>query len=384
MKLLRIRAEGLPLFAGEVDLIFYAQQRVAADDREQLHRLFSNVYLNPVSSFIGINASGKTSVLKLILTVLEILNNEPINHIETREILGVENRVELNTWFWVDSTRELYHLETVIYGERQESGEIRYRIESERLWSRASSEVSTRKSMLEFGSRAPIMVRDQKQEFLSDDVSIMIALNRKTQERVRVVSLLPYTNTNILPFSRDVPAEIIQFLDPTIEYLHIEERKGKRLIRLKFMEKEEMILDDPVQLNQYLSSGTVKGMITFTMAENILKTGGIMVIDEIENHFNEEIAMTLIRFFMDSKLNCRGGSLIFSTHYSELLDEFDRNDCIYITRNRNGITADNLTSLLKRNDIKKSDAYQSGFLEGTTPAYDAYMRLKKSMAASME
>ena len=67
----------------------------------------------------------------------------------------------------------------------------------------------------------------------------------------------------------------------------------------------------------------------------------------------------------------------------ELLDEYDRNDGICIVRNRNGITAENLSHILKRNDIKKSDAYQSGFLEGTTPAYEAYMRLKKSLAASI-
>ena len=75
------------------------------------------------------------------------------------------------------------------------------------------------------------------------------------------------------------------------------------------------------------------------------------------------------------------GTLIFSTHYPELLDEYDRNDSIFITRNRNGITVENLTNILKRNDIKKSDAYQSGFLEGTTPTYEAYMQLKKSLAA---
>ena len=73
----------------------------------------------------------------------------------------------------------------------------------------------------------------------------------------------------------------------------------------------------------------------------------------------------------------------FTTHYPELLDEYDRNDGICIVRNRNGITAENLSYILKRNDIKKSDAYQSGFLEGTTPAYEAYMRLKKSLAASI-
>ena len=85
---------------------------------------------------------------------------------------------------------------------------------------------------------------------------------------------------------------------------------------------------------------------------------------------------------MDKKVNPRGAVLLFSTHYSELLDELDRNDSIYIIRNRRGITADNLSSLLKRNDIKKSDAYQSGFLEGTVPMYDAYMDLKKALIQS--
>ena len=83
---------------------------------------------------------------------------------------------------------------------------------------------------------------------------------------------------------------------------------------------------------------------------------------------------------MDSRLNRKGGTLIFTTHYPELLDEFDRNDGICIVRNRNGIAVENLSHILKRNDIKKSDAYQSGFLEETTPAYEAYMRLKKNLA----
>ena len=108
------------------------------------------------------------------------------------------------------------------------------------------------------------------------------------------------------------------------------------------------------------------------------------MVDEIENHFNKEIVTTLMRFFMDSRLNKRGGTLIFTTHYPELLDEYDRNDGICIVRNRNGITVENLSYILKRNDIKKSDAYQSGFLEGTTPAYEAYMRLKKNLAASIK
>ena len=60
-----------------------------------------------------------------------------------------------------------------------------------------------------------------------------------------------------------------------------------------------------------------------------------------------------LRFFMDNRLNKNGGTLIFTTHYPELLDEYDRNDGICIVRNRNGITAENLSHILKRNDIKK-------------------------------
>ena len=41
-------------------------------------------------------------------------------------------------------------------------------------------------------------------------------------------------------------------------------------------------------------------------------------------------------------------------------------------------------SILKRNDIKKSEAYESGFLEGTVPMYDAYMNLKKSIIRSLK
>ena len=87
---------------------------------------------------------------------------------------------------------------------------------------------------------------------------------------------------------------------------------------------------------------------------------------------------------MDSRLNKRGGTLVFTTHYPELLDEYDRNDGICIVRNRNGITVDNLSNIVKRNDIKKSDVYHSGFLEGTAPAYEASLNLKKNFATSIQ
>ena len=246
------------------------------------------------------------------------------------------------------------------------------------------SSVKSKKYLTDFSGLLPIAARNTDEAYLPDDVSFIIAHNKKANDKIDVFSLLSYTNINILPFTDDIPLEVITFLDPTIEKLCFEKIEDKALIHLKFKGEEELILNNAVELEQYLSSGTIKGIITFSIVKEVLASGGYILVDELENHFNKEIVVTLIRFFMDSSLNKNGSTLIFTTHYPELLDEYDRNDAIYIVRNRNGITAENLSYILKRNDIKKSDAYQSGFLEGTTPAYEAYLRLKKNLAASLK
>lgn len=383
MKILRITVNGLPLFKQELDLLFYTQQRIGEDDKEKLYKIEPNYYLHTACAFIGINASGKTSVLKVINLALNILRNEPINHVESRNILGACERATFKICF-LDKKNNVYCLKTVITSKKAKAGRYVYSIIEEKLWGKPISSVKSKKYLTDFTAISPIAVRNTEEAYLPDDVSFIIAHNKKANDKIDVFSLLSYTNINVLPFTDDIPLEVITFLDPTIEKLCFEKIEDKALIHLKFKEEEELILNNSVELEQYLSSGTIKGIITFSMVKEVLTSGGYLLIDEIENHFNKEIVVTLMRFFMDSSLNKNGSTLIFTTHYSELLDEYDRNDAIYIVRNRNGITAENLSYILKRNDIKKSDAYQSGFLEGTTPAYEAYLRLKKNLAASLK
>lgn len=381
MRVLRITAKGLPLFKEELDISFFAQQRVADDDKDLLYPLFSNVYMNCSNAFIGINAAGKTSVLKVILLALNLLNNQPINHIETKDILGETQKAVINICFRSDA-KEICRLETVITSEKTKTDFVYYKIVAETLWEKPEDSVTAKKNLTDFSNWEPIAIR-KEEEFLSDDVSIIIASNKKKKERMDIVSLLSFTNINVLPFADEIPVDVISFLDPTVEKLYFDKKDNKTLIHLQFRGQVEIVLNNPIDLNLYLSSGTIKGIVAFTLAKEVLKTGGYLVMDEIENHFNKEIVSTLMRFFMDARFNKNGATLIFTTHYPELLDEYDRNDSIHIIRNRNGITVENLSNILKRNDIKKSEAYQSGFLEGTTPMYEAYMRLKKSIANSI-
>lgn len=383
MKILRITVNGLPLFKQELDLLFYTQQRVSEDDKEKLYKIEPNYYLHTACAFIGINASGKTSVLKVINLALNILRNEPINHVESRNILGGCENASFKICFF-DNKRNICCLETVVKSKKAKAGGYVYSIVEEKLWEKPVSSVKSKKYLTDFTAISPIAVRNTEEAYLPDDVSFIIAHNKKANDKIDVFSLLSYTNNNILPFTEDIPLEVIAFLDPTIEKLYFEKVEDKASIHLKFKDEEEIILNNAVELEQYLSSGTIKGIITFSMVKEVLASGGYILVDELENHFNKEIVVTLMRFFMDSSLNKNGSTLIFTTHYPELLDEYDRNDAIYIVRKRNGITAENLSYILKRNDIKKSDAYQSGFLEGTTPAYEAYLRLKKNLAASLK
>ena len=378
MKILRITAQGLPLFKEDLDICFYAQQRVSEDDKNNLYNMIENYYLHSACAFIGINASGKTSVLKVVNLALSIINNEPINHAETKSILGGAKKATICTCFY-DKRKYVCCLETEITAKKSKTGEYIYSIISERLWEKPIGSVRSKKYLTDFAGMKPTAIRNQDEIYLPDDVSFIIAHNKKVNDTVEVFSLLSYTNINVLPFTEDIPLEVIAFLDPTIEKLCFEQVDGKTFIHLKFKNEEEIILNNAVDLEQYLSAGTIKGIITFSMVKEVLQSGGYLLVDEIENHFNKEIVTTLVHFFMGSRFNKNGGILIFTTHYPELLDEYDRNDGIYIVRNCNGITVENLSYILTRNDIKRSYAYQSGFLEGTTSTYEAYIRLKESL-----
>ena len=388
MRLLKIFIQDMPRFKGNIDIDFITKQRVAEDDQEKLFNTFSNnytsIYTNQAISFIGLNASGKTTILKAISFVINLLNNEALNNIKSKEILNDlsdNEKVKITSFFYNDNS--VYKLETHIEKRvNQVDNESKLIITEERLWEKDATKVKTKKSLFEFNDSDIRIERNEKEQFLLNDVSVMIAINKEKQSNFPLRDMLMWTNHNMLNILGKFPKELLTFLDPSIEYFKCDIRKKPADIRLKFYESEEIILNNPSEIEKYLSSGTIKGINVFMNALLCFMEGGYLIVDELENHFNEEIVTTLVRFFMNPNVNRNGATLIYSTHYSELLDEYDRNDCIYIVRNRGGIYTENLSLILKRNDIKKSEAYESGYLEGTVPIYESYMALKKVLSSA--
>ena len=367
---------GLTLFKDTIDIDFYTEQRVSGDNNEMVTPCFGNVYTNNVISIVGINASGKTSLLKIISFVIEFMNGESINNISNIDILDDTQNVTITAYFF-DPKEGIFKLESEIIRVVNDNLDIRYIINNERLWCKKVSRVKSKKDLFEFDDKCIIKERDNNAEFLKDDTSIILSLNKSKSFYLK--DLIQLTNLNFLRLIGDFPQELIAFLDPSIEYFSFDKITGES--KLKFFDREEIIVSNPVIFEHYLSSGTIKGINVFINAMVVFEMGGYLIVDELENHFNREIVATLLRFFMNKSVNKNGATLIFSTHYAELLDEFERNDGIYIVRNRNGISAQKLSNILTRNDIKKSEAFKSDFLKGTVPTYDSYMQLKKAIVS---
>ena len=383
MRLLRIRVDGLPLYKDCFDVSFYAVQRVQNNHLNSLFNLFGNIYVNTVEAFAGINASGKTTALQVISFVNMLLCAKPLNADYIPKILGEDIKTVFDIDFFADNN--IFHLNSEIIKSKKSDGSYGIRIISEKLWAKAATTKVNKSNLLDFGSLMPIRLRNNNDEYLPDDVSIMIAINKQLDDKNMFIDLGGFTNINLyIPLGKEVSPEIISLLDPTIEYIRVESLNNKVITRLKFFGQNELVLLNPSELNAYLSSGTVKGVRVFSDAARVLKQGGYLIIDEIENHFNRELVVSLLRLFMNKKTNPKGAVIVFSTHYPELLDELDRNDAVFVTRSNHGLTIDNLNSLLKRNDIKKSEVYQSNFLGGTAPKYKALVTLQKSIIKNLE
>lgn len=394
MKLLKVIAEGLPLFNNTLEIDFFADGRVSQNERHELNHLFGGLYLNKTLSFTGINASGKTQILNTLSFVMYLIQAKSINTVETGffpkdniNVLNLEREesAKFTIYFYTNSGgKKIHKLETQIkWDVDQYEQKNKYIITDERLYTKNIAGIRSRKQVFDFeGIHFEDRMKDEKFLSLSKDVSMLNTyFNTRTFYPVYYLEQLSFTNVNLLSgIMVDIPEQFLEFLDPSIEYLkfeNIEQNKSMKIL-LKFRHEDRIIeLDSFMDLNKILSSGTVKGCGILINAYRTIKFGGYLIIDELENHFNREIIATLIDLFLDRNVNKNGGTLIYSTHYVELLDYINRNDSIYIVRKEKGIEIEKLSNSNKRRDNTKSNLFINALLKNTAPNYRAINNLKK-------
>lgn len=158
-------------------------------------------------------------------------------------------------------------------------------------------------------------------------------------------------------------------LDGYIEYI---KNNTDNLVELKFFGQDK-IIESPRNIMSYLSSSTIKGITIFERAYKALETGAYYCVDEIELHIHKTIVIKLIELFANNITNPHGAVIVFTTHYSEILDSIKRHDSIYIMqKEKNSIVPARMSDLFKRNDISNSRLYLSGVFN-SAPSYEEYM-----------
>lgn len=396
-KLIQIEATGVKLFEKTVRIDLYAKNRVIDDD-EYTNLLISqgNTKISTLNTiaFTGVNASGKTKAIQLIAFVILLLQGKSVNNAMEKlhliEILDTTCNLSIKTLFYEKS--KVYKLDTIIEIRHSDEGpEDMAMITEERLYAKEEKRIKSKKALDYFDESMLTIVRGKDTEYLPDDVSIIIGHNNKIGYKKPDTGMYMINEYNAVNFnflyridSRYLPY-IIKYLDSSIEYIDFKKDEGEfpqRTLRLKYKSDDnEIVLNNPIELENYISSGTIKGIYMITGIIRVLRNGGYYIIDEIENHFNQELVASIVSLFSSERTNPKGAVIIFTTHYPELLDRFKRNDNVYITRHGiKGITITNLSDELKRNDIKRSEILQSDYLGGTAPSYEAYMDLKKHIA----
>jgi AAA15 family ATPase/GTPase len=383
LRILRIEYKNLPVYDGNFAIDLFAADRVMKD--EFLYRMHNTLYLQNLISFAGMNATGKTTALRLInLAMRIVINNASLNDIISIRYGMLGNDSEMIVTFCNDDTVYQLHSYFAETNTSVASNISHYSFKEEILKSKSLKGIKRRKDLLNFDDAKVLAKRSeldaQAKSVLKPDDSIVIMVTRDNDCIVQDVLTENYVNYS--PMLGDTPSAVLNAFDENIEYLKTytydqDNHKNLQWV-LKFKNNETVYrTDNPIELNRLISAGTIKGQTIIGLATAVLSKRGYLIVDELENHFNKEIVHVILDLFNNEKTNPRGACLIFTTHYSEILDFIDRKDNIYLTRKKNGLlSVSKLSNEINRNDIKKSELIISNYLHGTAPKYQQIKKLK--------
>lgn len=387
MKILKTKIRGLSYFKnGEFEFDFFASKNVNfyEKERKNVSHVINKLYKLNSIALLGINASGKTTSLKLVLAMLNIfIKNKSLSEDDIPEI-GNYFDDEVICENYIFNQEWIYKIESIISKDKSNSlyfkDEVLYRKKVKKTESKDKIFTNFEETI----SRKDIDVTYLKQT----DSIFSGVLNKKNHQLVEdsVVDLTNITDVNkIQYFANDMDISYVNFLDDSIESLIFEEDTKKFKIRFKY--SKELIESNIVDLNRFLSSGTIKGIMILLNIQFILNSGGYLIIDELENHLNKSIAVQLIKLF-NSNINKNSATLIFTTHYIEITDFIDRSDSIYVLKKNPLINIEKMSNIIgekDRSDRKKSDLILSGsYGLGTAPKNSSYKMMRESMNKSIQ
>ena len=113
------------------------------------------------------------------------------------------------------------------------------------------------------------------------------------------------------------------------------------------------------------SAGTQKLFHLAPLIIDVLGTGGVLIVDELDNSMHPFMAELIIRLFNDPEVNQGNAQLIFSTHNTSLMSpERFRRDQIWLTEKINGATKIYSLEDFDKKRVKPQSPFNRWYAEG--------------------
>ncbi len=376
MRLLKMYFDHLKMFEdGVFDLDFFTSDRVPASDSSATE-LERPIYTNNILAFAGINASGKSTALRLIDLAARVLNG--------RSISGTESLSALCTLFNGPSTLRCLVWEggkyflvksTLLTPEFTPGGYDRELTFGEELIFSIPSSLLKKSHLASWDELLDVaqLVYQRSKPLL--DLTIVSSFNLSIASPVISYecggrpSLPVFSEEGFtLRQATEGTDRILKVFDARIS--HLEPQDSGRAFILQF-ENEEPLLLSAEGLAEVLSSGTMRGLSLVYRALSALTTGGYLLVDEIENHLNRQLVQVVLDLFVNKSTNPNGATIVFTTHYPQVLDHVHRKDNVYfLARGTNSLsTVVKYSTKVKRIENKKSEVFAANYIKGTAPRY---------------
>lgn len=373
MKLLRVVASNFKNCCDNFTIDFVAKSRKTSEDKEyELQAIADDLYAFNTVAFVGKNASGKTTAVDLLDCCYSILGDFCL---ENKHYLYDGIKLEI-----------IFYHEDFIYRYRTELGS------STTLSNKASFINQTLEQKKYYKSKIKSIYLDDDFEPVSnisdlpEDTSITFFVLKKKETRAIYFDCDGEgANTYQLMFKAlkkyDIPlstlSHILRIFDENIREISM---KDDHNFCLKFegnLPRDQIMSDK--ELLYFLSSGTTKGMLLYTLVVASLKYGFDLIIDEVENHFHKTLVENMLSLYKDKSVNRHNATLIFTTHYCEVLDLFNRQDNIWISKANSKVALSNMYDDydLRPELLKSKQFYNNAFQ--TSVNYEDLMKLKKEL-----
>lgn len=370
MKLLRVKSTGFKNCIDDFCIDMVAKSKKTSEDIEyELNEIDEGLYVYNTVGIVGKNASGKSSTLQLLDWCYDILSTFSLSgkgnnyHGISLEIIFYEAGYLYKYITDLDNSNSLK--DNAIFKNQEMYRKKYYKTKIKKIYDDEWDE------HIEMSTPIP------------EEMSIIFAVLKKSQIREFF-----YEAGMDAPDSYDVTFKLMKvakledkFIEKVLRIFDENITQIKQIDESNYslVYQREVKTFSENDLYRFMSSGTTKGLSLYILAIMSLQMGFDLIVDEIENHFHKTLVENLVMLYKDKNVNKKNATLIFSTHYCELLDLFNRSDNIWITHSREKIVIENMYESygLRSELLKSKKFYQNAF--DTAVNYEALMDLKKEL-----